>query len=119
MRDRFRNSGTMAVAIVLLLIAGLIILSVVRYYWVDSANDYYDTLIAAYIHETEGYEPEDRDRLKQQLLQGGMFIKMHRWDKESFVKDNQLYQDMVRAYEELLRKQEEERGSVMETLINL
>lgn len=119
MRDRFRDSGTVAAAIVLLLIAGLIILSVVRYYWVDSANDYYDRLIAAYIHETKGYEPEDQDRLRQQLLQGGMFIKMHRWDKESFVKDQQLYQDVVRAYEELLRKREEERGSVIDTLINL
>jgi len=119
MSDRYKDSGTVAVGIILLLIAALIILSIVRYFWVDSANEYYDTLIRAYIRENPDHQAEDADGLKRQLLEDGIFLKMHRWDRESFVKDKRLYQEMVRAYEERLRKQEETAGGVIDSLINL
>lgn len=119
MSDKYRNSGTVAAGMVLLIIVALIILSIVRYFWVDSAKEHYDTLIRAYIHENPDRRAEDADSLRRQLLEDGMFIKMHRWDRESFVKDKRLYQEMVRAYEELLRKQEEAAGGVIDSLINL
>ncbi len=119
MSDRYKDAGTVAVGIVLLVIVALIVLSIVRYFWVDSANEHYDTLIRAYIHKNPDRQAEDADGLKRQLLEDGIFLKMHRWDRESFVKDKRLYQEMVRAYEELLRKQEEAAGGVIDTLINL
>lgn len=118
-RYRYKNSGTVLVSIVLLIIFVLIVLSIVRYFWADSANDYYDTLILAYIQETEDYEAEDQDTLKKQLLEDGIFIKMHRWDKQSFVKDKELHNKMLRAYAEQVRKREEASGGVIDALINL
>ncbi len=119
MNDKHRNLGTVGGAIVLLIIVGLIVLSVVRYFWVDSANDYYDTLIRAYIGEKEDYKAEDIDKLREQLLEDGIFIKIHRWERKSFVKDKELYNEMIRAYEELLRKREEASGGLIDALINL
>jgi hypothetical protein len=119
MSDKQKDSGTVAVGIALLVIVALIILSIVRYFWVDSANKHYDTLIRAYIHENPNRQAEDAGDLRRQLLEEGTFIKMYRWDRESFVKDKRLYQEMLRAYEELLRKQEDAAGGVMDALINL
>ena len=109
----------MAVAIVLLMIVVLIILSIVRLFWLDSANQYFDTLLRAYIQQKPDYEAADHDRLKQQLLEGGMFIKIHRWDKMSFVEDEQLYDEIVRAYTEHVRRRDQESGGVIDALINL
>ena len=118
-RDKYENSGTVAVGIILLIIVGLIVLSIVRYFWMGSANDYYDTLIRAYIEEKEDYEAEDQDELRKQLLEGGIFIKMHRWDKESFVKDKELHKEMIKAYKEQVRRREESGGSLIYDIINL
>lgn len=118
-KDKHRNSGTVGAAIVLLIILALIVLSIVRYFWVDSANDHYDTLISAYIKETKDYEAEDQSRLKKQLLEGGIFIKMHRWNRESFVKDRELYNEMVKAYNKQERRREEREGGLIDALINL
>ena len=104
---------------VLLIIVALIVLSIVRYFWVDVANDHYDTLISAYIKETEDYEAEDQSRLKKQLLEGGIFIKMHRWDRESFIKDKELYNEMVRAYDRQEARREEREGGLIDAVINL
>ena len=119
MKDKYKNSGTVGAAIVLLLIAALIILSIVRYFWVDTAIEHYDTLISAYIKETKDYEAEDQSKLKKQLLEGGIFIKMHRWDRESFVKDRELYNEIVKAYNKQERRREEREGGLIDALINL
>ena len=85
------NSGTVTVAVALLIIIAIGILSIARHFWADSANEHFDKLISVYILEKEDLNPDDRDRLKAQLLEDGIFIKMHRWNKESFIKDRQLY----------------------------
>jgi hypothetical protein len=119
MSSRPKDSGTVAVAIVLLMIVVLIVLSVVRWFWLDSANQYFDTLLRAYIQQKPDYEAADHDKLKAQLLEDGIFIKMHRWDKMSFVEDEELYDEIVRAYTEHIRKRDEESGGVIDALINL
>jgi len=48
MNDRHKKPGTVLVALVLLAIAALLILSVARYFWLDSLNKRFDSLIAAY-----------------------------------------------------------------------
>lgn len=119
MNGTHNNSGTVAVGIVLLMIVALIVLSIVRSFWLDSVNQYYDTLVRAYIQQKPAYEAADHDKLKGQLLEDAIFIKMHRWDKMSFVKDEELYDEMVKAYTEQVRKRDEESGGVIDALINL
>jgi hypothetical protein len=108
-----------AVGLALLVILVVVILCLVRYFWLQSANEYYDTLTSAYISESEEFEPQDMQQLKQQLLEGNIFMRMHRWDKKSFIKDEELHYEMQKAYAEQVRKQEEAAGSVVDTLINL
>lgn len=120
MRNRYKNSGTVLAGAILLIIVALIVLSIVRSIWVDAANDYYDKLISAYIEETAYYYEGDLDKLKKKLLEDDIFIKIHRWDRESFVKDKQLYNEMIRKQAEQQKKKEEEEVSdAAETLINL
>ena len=119
MSKKVAYTGTVAVGVALLIILAVIILCLVRYFWVESANQYYDTLTSAYISESAKFEPQDRQKLKQQLLEGNIFMKMHRWDKKSFIKDENLHYEMQKAYAEQVRKQEEAAGSVVDTLINL
>jgi len=119
MSTRVACRGTVAVGVALLLILAAIILCLVRYFWLESANEYYDTLTSAYISESEEFEPRDMQKLKRQLLEGNIFIKMHRWDKKSFIKDEELHYEMQKAYAEQVRKQGEAAGSVVDTLINL
>ena len=119
MKDKHRNSGTVGAGVVLLIIVALIVLSIVRYFWVDAANGHYDTLISAYIGEMMDYEAEDQGKLKKQLLENGIFIKMHRWDRVSFVKDRELYNEMVKAYDREQRRREEREGGLIDALINL
>ena len=119
MRDKHRNSGTVGAGIVLLIILALIVLSIVRYFWVDAANEHYDTLISAYIGEVKDYEAEDQSKLKKQLLEDGIFIKMHRWDRKSFVKDKELYSEMVKAYDRQKARREEREGGLIDAVINL
>ena len=116
---RNNNSGTVAVTLILLIIITLVILSIVRHFWADSANEHFDRLISVYIMEKEDLNEDDHDRLRTQLLEEGIFIKMHRWNKESFVKDQQLYNEMKTTRDQRQMRQEEAEGSVIETLINL
>ena len=102
----------------LLIIVGLVALTIVRALWLNAANDYYDTLTSVYISQTKDYETEDQDKLKEQLLEGGIFIKMHKWDKEDFIKDKEFYKEMIKTYEKWQRNKEK-KGGVMEDLINL
>ncbi|MHC4323272.1 MAG: hypothetical protein ACYSUX_03250 [Planctomycetota bacterium] len=116
---RNNNSGTVAVSLTLLIIIAVIILSIARHFWADSANKYFDGLISVYIMEKEELNEEDRDRLKARLLEDGIFMKMHRWNKESFVRDRQLYNEMIITRDQRLMRKEEAETSVIETMINL
>ncbi len=116
---RNNNSGTIAVTVILLIIIALVVLSIARHFWADSANEYFDRLISVYIMEKEDLNEDDHNRLRTQLLEEGIFIKMHRWNRESFIKDRQLYDEMIIARDQRQMRQEESEGSVIETLINL
>jgi hypothetical protein len=113
------NSGTAAVTLILLVIIAAVILSIVRHFWAESANKYFDELISIYIMEKEDLNEDDRDRLKAQLLEDGLFIKMNRWNKESFIKDRQLYDEMIITRDRQQMKKEEGESSVIENMINL
>jgi len=113
------NSGTAAVTLILLVIIAAVILSIVRHFWVDSANDYFNGLISIYITETEDLNENDFDRLRTQLLEDGLFIKIHRWNKESLIKDRQLYDEMIITRDKRQMREEEAETSVIETMINL
>ena len=111
--------GTVLVAIILLLIVLAIILSVARHFWLDSTNEHFDKLIAVYIAEKQDLTPDDHTGLKAKLLESGIFIKMHRWDRDSFIKDPALYKEMITARDEARRRRDEQNPSTMEIMINL
>jgi len=106
-------------ATVILLIFALIVLVVVRSLWFATAERHYGNVISAYIAETEDYEDEDKSELRNRLLEGSIFIKIFRWDKKSFVKDKQLYDEMIKAYNEQQRKKEAEVTGFADDLVNL
>jgi len=116
---KHNNSGTVAVAVAMLIIIALGILSIARHFWADSANEHFDRLISVYITEKEDLNEDDRDRLRTQLLEDGLFIKMNRWNKESFIKDRQLYNEMIITRDRRQMRKEEAEGSVIESMINL
>jgi hypothetical protein len=116
---KHNNSGTVAVTLALLLIIAVIILSIARHFWVESTNEYFNELISAYIAENEDFNEDDRGRLRSQLLEDGLFIKMHRWNKESFIKDKQLYDKMIVTRDQRQMRKEESETSVIEDMINL
>ena len=116
---KHNNSGTVAVTVTLLIIIALVVLSIARHFWADSANGHFDKLISVYIMENENLNQDDRDRLKVQLLEDGLFFKMHKWDKESFIKDRQLYDEMIITRDRRQMREEEAESSVIETMINL
>lgn len=118
-KAKYNNSGTVAVTVVLLLIIAVIVLSIARHFWVESTNEYFDGLISAYITENKDLNEDDRVRLRSQLLEDGLFIKMHRWNKESFIKDRQLYDKMIITRDQKQMRKEESETSVIETMINL
>ena len=118
-RVKHNNSGTAAVTLTLLVIIAAVILSIVRHFWAGSANEYFDGLISVYIMETEDLNEDDHGRLRKLLLEDGLFIKMHRWNKESFIKDRQLYKEMIITRDQRQMREEEAEGSVIETMINL
>ncbi len=116
---KHNNSGTVAVTVALLIIIAVVVLSIARHFWADSANEHFDKLISVYIMEKEDLNENDRDRLRTQLLEDGIFIKMNRWNKESFVKDRQLYNEMIIIRDQRQMRKEEAEGSLIETMINL
>ena len=116
---KHNNSGTVAVTLALLIIIALVALSIARHFWAGSANEHFDKLISVYIMEKDDLNQDDQDRLKAQLLEDGMFFKMHKWNKESFIKDRQLYDDMIITRDRRQMRKDEAEGSVIETMINL
>jgi hypothetical protein len=118
-RKKRGESGTVGATLVVLLIFGLVVLCVVRYFWVDGVQSDYNALIRVYIQETPGLEASDAERLKEQLLESGLFIKVHRWDKKSFINDKELYDKMVQTYKERQRRIQDAADSTIDALINL
>lgn len=116
---RNKNSGTVTVSLIILIIVTLAVLSIARHFWVDSANEHFDGLISVYIMEKEDLDEDDRDELRTRLLEDGIFIKMHRWNKESFIKDRELYDQMIIVHDRRQMKKEEGESTVIETMINL
>ena len=116
---KHRCSGTAEGSVILLIVVSVVILCIVRYFWLKSTNDHYHTLISAYISERQDYGAEDKDKLRAALLENGIFIKMHRWDKEGFVKDRKLYDEMTKAYKERRKRRIDERDKSIDGLINL
>jgi len=116
-----KNSGTVSVVSIVLsmIIIALIVLTIVRACWFVTANDHYDKMISAYVSQMKDYKTEDQDKLKKRLLEDGIFIKIHRWDKESFVKDKQLYNEMIKKYNERQREKEEAASGFIDDMINL
>jgi hypothetical protein len=112
------RTGAGAGAVIFLIFA-LIVLVIVRSIWFAKADGHYEKVISAYIAETEDYEDEDKDELRKRLLEGRMSIKIFRWDKKSFVKDKQLYDEMIKAYKEQQLKKEAEVSGFVEDLVNL
>jgi len=116
---KHNNSGTVAVTLALLIIITLGVLSIARHFWADSANEHFDKLISVYIMEKEDLNEDDRDRLKAQLLEDGLFFKMNKWNKESFIKDRKLYDEMIITRDQRQMRKEDAEESVIETMINL
>ena len=114
-----RNTGTVLVAVILLFVVAAVISSIARYFWLDSANDHFNSLISVYIAEKQEFTPDDHNELKAQLLEDGIFIKMHRWQKNSFIKDTKLYKDMILARDRRQMRKDEASTSTMEIMINL
>ena len=117
-KNKYARSGTAGGCIVLLIIVGLVILTIVRVFWVNSANSYYDTLTSIYIQETKDKETEDQDELKKRLVEDGIFIQMHKWDKKAFIKDEEFYKELTTTYERWKRNMEKKSG-VMQDIMNL
>ena len=117
-KNKYEKSGTVGGGIVVLIIVGLVVLIIVRVFWLNAANDYYNTLISVYISQTKDYKADDQDKLKKKLLEDGIFIKMHKWDKEAFIKDKEFYKEIIKTYKNWQRDKGGG-GSVTQDLINL
>ena len=111
-----KGVGAGMVIFVIFVLVGLVI---VRSLWLGTAERHYGDVISAYIAETEDYEDEDESELRKRLLEGGIFIKIFRWDKKSFVKDTELYNEMLKAYDEQQRNKKGAISELAEDLINL
>lgn len=119
MKSEKRHSGAAVVAVVLLIIVVMIIVAIARHFWADSANKHFDALIAVYIEEKSEYSPEDTQTLRNRLVESGMFMKIHRWSRDSFIKDMALYQDMIVTRDQRQMRREKSGGSVIDSVINL
>ena len=119
MISRKNNPGTVLVALVILIIIAGVTLSVVRYFWLDSANDHFDSFLAAYIAENPDLTLDDLAALKTRLIEGSIFIKLHRWNRDSFIKNRNLYKEMKVTIDQAQMKRDREKKSTMEIMINL
>ncbi|MCK4294223.1 MAG: hypothetical protein KAY65_13575 [Planctomycetes bacterium] len=114
-----RNTGTVLVAVILLFVVAAVISSIARYFWLDSANKHFDRLISAYIAEKQDLTADDHNELKARLLEDSIFIKMHRWQKDTFIEDKKLFKEMIITRDQAQMRREKENTSTMEIMINL
>lgn len=119
MQTSQNKPGTVLTGVILLLIVCLGILSAARHFWLDSANEHFDKFVSAYIAEDPNFTPDDLPDLKARLLEGSIFIKIHRWDKTTFIKDRQLYNQMKVTIDQAKMKRDKNKKSTMEIMINL
>jgi len=119
MNSNSRYSGSVISRFVPLLVIALVILGVARHFWVKAASKHFNDLIAVYISEKDEYTPENQQALYDKLLESGLFTKVNRWDRVSFIKDQDLYHDMIATRDQKQRKQEKGEHSVIDTVINL
>ena len=119
MNCKSRYSGGVIARFVLLLVIALVILAFVRKFWVDGVNKHFNDLIAVYIEEKDDYTPEDQQTLYDRLLEPGLFIKVHRWNRDSFIADQDLYHDMMVALDHRQSREEKGDHSVIDSAINL
>ena len=116
---RKNYSGTVFIALLMLIIVVAAIISLARYFWLDSANDHFDSFLAAYIAENPDLTLEDLPALRTRLIENSIFIKLHRWNRDSFIKNHDLYKQMKVTIDQAQMKRDREKKSTMEIMINL
>lgn len=114
-----KNKGSAGGTIITLLVLGLIVLFIARVIWVKSTNHHFNVLISAYISETDGVEEDAREDLKEKLSESSIFMQMTSWDKESFIKDEKLYEDVKKALKTKERRIESEHSDAVSDVLNL
>ncbi|MBW8002042.1 MAG: hypothetical protein FVQ80_08460 [Planctomycetes bacterium] len=114
-----KNNGSVGGSIITLLVLGLIVLFIARGIWVKSTNHHFDVLISAYISETDGVEEDTRGDLKEKLAESGIFLQVTNWDKESFIKDEKLYENVKKALEAKEQRIRDEHNDAISDVINL
>ena len=119
MNSQSRYYGSVIVGFVLLFVIALIILTIARYFWVNAANKYFNDLITVYINEKDEYTLQNQEELYNKLLESGLFIKVHRWNRDSFIKDQGLYNDMIVTRDQRQRREEKGDQAVIDSIINL
>jgi hypothetical protein len=119
MNSQSRYYGSVIVGFVPLFVIALVILAFARYFWVNAANKYFNDLITVYINEKDEYTLQNHEELYNKLLESGLFIKVHRWNRESFIKDQGLYKDMIVTRDQRQRREEKGEQSVIDSVINL
>ena len=119
MDSKTRSSGGVIGRFIPLFVIAVVILAIARNVWVNAANNYFNDLIVIYINEKDEYTLQDQQDLYGRLLESGLLIKVNRWDRASFIKDQDLYHDMILTRDLKQRSQEKGEHSVIDTLINL
>ena len=119
MNSKSRYSGSVISRFVLLFVIALVILAFARKFWVDAANKYFNDLIVVYINEKDEYTLQNHQELYDKLLESDLFIKVNRWNRDSFIKDQDLYHDMIVTRDQKQRREEKGQHSVIDSVINL
>ena len=119
MNSKSSYSGSVIVRFVPLFVIALVILAFARNFWVDAANKYFNDLIAVYIDEKDEYTRQNHQELYDKLLESDLFIKVHRWNRDSFIADQDLYHDMIVTLDHRQRREEKGKHSVIDSVINL
>jgi hypothetical protein len=119
MNSKRRNSGSVIGRFVTLFVIALVILAIARNFWVSAANKHFNDLIVVYINEKDEYTLQNQQELYDKLLEAGLFIKVNRWNRDSFIKDQDLYHDIIVTRDQKQRREEKGEHSVVDSIINL
>jgi hypothetical protein len=119
MNSKRRYSGSVIGRFVTLFVIALVILAIARNFWVSAANKHFNDLIVVYINEKDEYTLQNQQELYDKLLESGLFIKVHRWNRDSFIADQDLYHDMIVTRDQKQRREEKGEHSVVDSIINL
>jgi hypothetical protein len=119
MNSKRRYSGSVIGRFVTLFVIALVILAIARNFWVSAANKHFNGLIVVYINEKDEYTLQNQQELYDKLLEAGLFIKVNRWNRDSFIKDQDLYHDIIVTRDQKQRREEKGEHSVVDSIINL